>query len=95
MSTEKTADMDSEYLDDLVRPREHDFTPDPVPSSQGRNPLPSAILGNETGPVTELLNSLKVIDRSQRYTECRSELLTQYMYELVKLRAERNPADAS
>ena len=44
--------------------------------------------GNETKPVADLLNSLKVIDPSQRYMECRADLLTQYMYELVKLRAE-------
>lgn len=42
--------------------------------------------GNETGPVRELLNSMKVVDRYQRRQECRSEVLTNLMYELIELR---------
>lgn len=46
-------------------------------------PLP---LGNESKDVSDLLHSMKVIDRYQRYQECRSDVLTKLMYELVAYR---------
>jgi hypothetical protein len=46
-------------------------------------------LGNETKSVSDLLNSMKVIDRHQRYQECRSDVLTNLMYELAEFRENK------
>jgi len=48
--------------------------------------------GNETKPVSDLLESMKVVDRSQRYIECRSDVLIALMYELARHR-EGSPID--
>ena len=84
----KCGDMCDGDNHDLYCPR---WVSPPAASPEPAPPVPSgeqaAVEGGaETKEVTDLLSSMKVIDRSQRHMECRSDVLTKLMYELAAYR---------